>query len=128
LGNVHTHTAYSNRMQRLPGKHCDSHDTYRRRVEDKTDYLTGNAEKICGCRKKIQQSGSLAATDNRRVGFLDELQPVAAIATHARHFSNHCEAEKLLRLNHQTSTRSFSYLAQVFRLSCAMEDAADQTG
>src|SRR5215475_644452 len=47
LGNVHTHTAYCNRMQRFPGKHCDSHDTYRRRVEDKTDYLTGNAGKIC---------------------------------------------------------------------------------
>src|SRR5215467_11295549 len=35
---VHSNAAYCNRMERFPGKHCDSHDTYRRRVEDKAEY------------------------------------------------------------------------------------------
>src|SRR5262249_35079008 len=76
LRNVHSYAAYCNRMQRLPGKHCDSHDTYRRRVEDKTEPDRKRWKELRAARRFSDPARLLRQT----IGGLEflRLQPVAA--------------------------------------------------
>jgi hypothetical protein len=84
LRNVHSYAAYCNRMQRLPGKHCDSHDTYRRRVEDETESDRKRWEELRAARI-CSDPARFAATDNRRVG----ISQTPTGGGLSRHFSNH---------------------------------------